>query len=208
MQEIQVRLASLQAMQKVVLGEESQAVGHWLEEQGLSQAPRLVDTIKTEAGWEDAVETVLGECLESVCVEDIEKVVASCSRIKNGRLVLLDETPVPQTTQSPDTLASKVQAPVSLTGFLDAIQVADDLHAALKLRKHLAPGQSVITKEGIWMGGNWMRLARSTAGQSSVLQRKNEIRALEKKLATQQQRVKTLESDLEACQGKLNAPRT
>lgn len=205
LQETQIRLASLQAMQKVVLGEESQAVGHWLEEQGLSQAPRLVDTIKTEAGWEGAVETVLGECLESVCVEDIEKVAASCSRIRDGRLVLLDETPVPQTARSPGTLASKVQAPVSLAGFLDAIQVADDLRAALELRRHLAPGQSVITKEGIWMGGNWMRLARSTAGQSSVLQRKNEIRTLEKKLAVQQRGIETLESDLEACQSELNA---
>ena len=55
------------------------------------------------------------------------------------------------------------------------------------------------------MGRNWMRLARSTAAQSSVLQRKNEIRKLEKKLASQQQAEKALESDLEACQGELNA---
>lgn len=205
LQETQLRLASLQAMQNMVLGEESQAVGRWLEEQGLSQAPRLIDTIKAEAGWEGAVETVLGECLESICIEDIEQVAAACSRIRDGRLILLDQTPVPQTARTSETLAAKVQAPVSLGGFLDTILVASDIQAALEQRRNLSPGQSVITQEGIWMGRNWMRLARGTAAQSSVLQRKSDIRKLEKKLASQQQATKALESDLEACQGELNA---
>ena len=205
LQETQVRLASLQAMQKVALGEESQAVGHWLEERGLRQAPRLMDTIQTEAGWEAAVETVLGEYLESVCVEDIEKIAASFSQIENGRLTLLDRTQMEHTVRTRDTLLSKVRAPVSLPGILGTIHTANDLQEALEHRKSLHPGQSVITKDGVWIGGNWLRLARSTVEQSSVLQRKIVIRELEKELASQQRTIETLESDLETCQRELDS---
>lgn len=203
LQDMQVRLASLQALQKAVLGEEGQAVGNWLEHQGLSQAPRLMDTIKTEPGWEGAVETVLGDYLESVCVEDIEQAAASCNQIGTGRLVMLDQSsPVPA-VQTHGTLASKVQAPVDLTELLGNIHVAADIHLALKRRKALGPGQSVITKEGIWMGGNWLRVARTAADQGNVLQRKREIRTLEKTVASQDRLVETLVSDLDACQREL-----
>ena len=205
LQTTQVRLASLQAMQEMALGRESQAVGQWLKERGLHSAPRLMDTIKTEAGWEAAVETVLGDYLESVCVEDIEKIAASFSQIESGHLTLLDQTPAAQTAKARGTLLDRVQAPVNLTGILGEIHTADDLQQAMKRRKSLRPGQSVITREGVWMGNNWLRLARSAVEQSSVLQRKTEIRELEKKLASKQKTLQVLESDFESRQRELES---
>ena len=202
LRDLQVRHASLQALQKVVLGGE-ETVNRWLEHEGLSEASRLMDNIRTEAGWESAIETVLGEYLESVCVEDIEQVVESCSRIETGHLVMLEPGSPASASLAEGTLASKVHSPVDLTEFLGSIHVAEDLQHALERRKMLEPGQSVITREGIWMGSNWLRIARATADQGNVLQRKRDIKALEKKIESQEQLTGTLESDLEACQGEL-----
>ncbi len=203
LQDMQVRLASLQALQKVVLGEEGQAVGNWLEQQGLNQAPRLMDTIKTEPGWEGAVETVLGDYLESVCVQDIEQAAVSCSQIETGRLIMLGQNSSVQTIRAHGTLASKVQAPVDLTELLGNIHIAADIHLALERRKTLESGQSVITREGIWMGSNWLRIARTATNQGNVLQRKREIRRLEKAVTSQGRRVDALVSDLDASQHEL-----
>ena len=43
---MQAELSSLQALQRVVLGEEGKDVSKWLDEHGLSKAPRLMDQIK------------------------------------------------------------------------------------------------------------------------------------------------------------------
>ena len=202
LQDMQVRHASLQALQKVAAGEE-QAVCHWLEDQGLVEAPRLIQAIRTEPGWERAVETVLGECLQAVCMEDIEQRAVSCSQIETGRLLML-ELGSPASAATPgDTLVSKVQAPVDLAEFLGNIQVAEDLQEALDRRRHLSAGQSVITREGIWMGGNWIRIARVAADQGNVLQRKRDIEALEGKIASQDRLTSALVSELEACRQKL-----
>ena len=151
------------------------------------------------------METVLGDYLESVCVEDIEKIAASFSQIESGHLTLLDQIPAAQTAKARGTLLDRVQAPVNLTGILGEIHTANDLQQAMERRKSLRPGQSVITREGVWMGNNWLRLARSAVEQSSVLQRKTEIRELEKKYASKQKTLQVLESDLESRQRELEA---
>ena len=42
-----------------------------------------------QEGWDKAVETVLGEYLQAVCVDDIEPVTESISRLKSGRVTVL-----------------------------------------------------------------------------------------------------------------------
>ena len=42
----------------------------WLREQHLADRPRLAEGLKVEAGWELAVETVLGADLQAVLVDD------------------------------------------------------------------------------------------------------------------------------------------
>ena len=58
------RLESLLALQHAAL--EGEANLQWLKSQGLDTAPRLAKAIKVTRGWETAVETVLGQWLQSV----------------------------------------------------------------------------------------------------------------------------------------------
>ena len=199
----QTQLTSLQALQRAVLGEEGQAVSAWLQQKGLSKAPRLMDTLKTEPGWEAVIETVLGDYLEAVCVEDIAQTADSLERIKTGRLMMLDHVKYKKTYILDGTLATKVDAPADLTELLGSVLIAKDIGSAFKKRETLASRQTVITQDGVWMGANWLRISRTAANEGSVLQRKREIRSLEKKLESQQQQVEKLVSVLNICQHDL-----
>ena len=202
-QSTQTQLASLQALQRVVLGEEGKAVSRWLEEHGLNNAPRLMDKIKTEPGWEAAVETVLGDYLEAVCVKDIEREAGSLKNIKTGRLMMLDQSYKNKSDNTDGTLAAKVISNVNLDMQLDNVIVARDVSSAFKKRGSLQPGQSVITKDGVWMGANWLRVSRISANKGNVLQRKRDIQKLEKEVEQHREHIETLVTKLNTCQDEL-----
>ena len=60
--------ASLEALQQASQSEKSE-VNEWLSHQQLDSAPRLLDTLEVQYGWETAIETVLGEALQSVTLK-------------------------------------------------------------------------------------------------------------------------------------------
>ena len=202
----QTELSSLQALQRVVLGEEGKDVSRWLEQHGLSDAPRLMDRLKTEDGWEAAVETVLGDYLEAVCVDEFTQIAGSVKDIKTGRMMVLGQTTSDashSSQNSSDTLVSKVKAPVDLSDKLGNVFVANDIQSALKKSASLEAGQSVITRDGVWFGSGWLRVSRIAANKGNVLQRKNEILKLEKEVQSQQEEIINMVSNLETCQREL-----
>lgn len=206
LQNKQTELSSLQALQRVVLGEEGKDVSKWLDQNGLSNAPRLMDKIKTEAGWEAAVETVLGEYLEAVCVDELSQIASSVKDIKTGRMMVLSQSASSAQSTSHalgETLVSKVKAPVDLSAKLGSIFIANNLQTALKKSASLEPDQSVITRDGVWLGVGWLRVSRIAANKGNVLQRKNEILNLEKEVQAQQNEIIQMVSDLEICQRDL-----
>jgi chromosome segregation protein len=196
----QTELASLQALQRVVLGEEGKDVSQWLEQHGLGKAPRLMDNLKTESGWEAAVETVLGDYLEAVCVKDLQQVAESLENIKTGQMLMLKQGVPDISNISNQTLAAKVTAPVDLSEKLGSVFVADNLQSAFEKSASLRAGQSVITKDGVWIGSGWLRVSRFAANKGNVLQRKNEILALQQDVQVQQDKIIKMVSELESCQ--------
>lgn len=73
---IRGRHASLEALQQAAMGQDT-GVMVWLEQHGLASAPRLAEKLQVESGWELAVETVLGDSLQALCVDDLDP-VAGC----------------------------------------------------------------------------------------------------------------------------------
>jgi len=69
LQRLNGRLASLEALQQAAL-DPGTGTAEWLKEHNLAERPRLAEGLKVEAGWELAVETVLGADLQAVLVDD------------------------------------------------------------------------------------------------------------------------------------------
>jgi chromosome segregation protein len=176
-------LASLNALQQAALGKKEKTISGWLDNQGLSANARLAENIDVESGWEKAVETVLGQYLEAVCVEGMDSVSAALSDLQQGSLTLFDTVPKDGASSvAENSLAEKVKSQYKLDNLLFGVHVADDMAQALAMRNSLADGESVITKDGIWLAKNWLRVAKDKDEKSGVLAREQEIKQLEQSL--------------------------
>ena len=181
------RLASLEALQQAAL-DHGQGVQQWLQEQGLQGLPHLAEQLHVEAGWERAVETVLGDDLQAVSLDSLDSLAETLGAFDQGSLRLLDTRPSTKTDMenAPASLFDKVRCPVDLRAWLGAVRTADSLEQALGMRNELAAHESVITLEGHWLGPNWLRYQRGEANEAGVLARQQEIETLEARTAEQE----------------------
>ncbi len=160
-----------------------------LDAWSLAQTPRLADRLGVESGWELAVETVLGGDLQARCTEGLEPLREKFDELAHGRLCLLEggaggiSGDIAEAGALP-WLADKLTAARELAGTLLAgVRAAEDFGAAWAERHHFAVGESAITREGIWFGSNWVRLARGAAGARGELLQRRELAEVETEIA-------------------------
>jgi len=196
-QQTRGRLSSLETLQESALGKRQEDVTTWLGGCGLGQAPRLAEGLEVEWGWETAVETVLGQFLEAVCSEGLDDVLGALGSLEHGNVVICDTAPGDTAAaMGAETLAARVRAPWPLPDVLGQVRVADDLQGALALRDTLGPGQSVVTREGLWLGTDWLRVSRDPDEHAGVLARESEIRVLQARSASLRASIEALETEL------------
>ncbi|MFO7706203.1 MAG: chromosome segregation protein SMC, partial [Halopseudomonas sp.] len=195
------RLASLEALQQSAL-DHGQGVREWLQEQGLQDLPPLAEQLQVDSGWERAVETVLGDDVQSVTLDDLDGLAETLGAFAQGSLRLLEARPRITAAQetSAASLLDKVRCAADLRAWLGSVRTAGSLPQALAMRSELAAHQSVITAEGHWLGPNWLRFQRGGADDAGVLARQQEIAALEAHTAEQ-------EAALEADNRRVDAQR-
>ncbi len=201
LQQLRGRQASLEALQQAAREDGSGQLGEWLASRGLSDRPRLLQTMQVAEGWQLAVETVLGDYLQAVCVDDIGPLGGMLGELERGRLALVES--YGEHYQSPEFLASKVRSGGRVNGLLAGVRVAEDLNQALAQRPALEPHQSVITRDGVWLGPNWLRVTRSADQQGGVIRRQQELETLGREIDALQRREAALEADLHAAQEEL-----
>jgi len=188
------RHASLEALQQAALGKRQGAVSEWLAGQGLSESKRLAEGLSVAEGWERAVECVLGDNLEAVCVEGMDPVLGALGSLQHGTLALFDiSNRAAASADKGTTLLSKLNAPWALDSLLGGVYVAEDLQAALALRAGLAAHESVITRDGVWLGSGWLRVARDADERAGVLQREQELKELADEIALLEEKAEQLQ---------------
>ena len=198
-QRIKGRLASLEALQQTALGQQDDAEMGWLEKHGLKDRDRLAEKIRVEQHWELAVETVLGDYLQSVFVDELESLPTMLADFHKGALNFVSSADV-NTGSAPnsETLASKVTGDINIESFLGNVLMADDLESALALRKDLKVGQSVVTPDGIWLGHNWLRISKDRDATAGVIKRQSEIEELTASIGLLERSVSDIAGELDS----------
>ena len=197
------RFASLEALQQAALGQQDDAEMGWLEKHGLNHKDRLAEKIKVEPSWELAVETVLGDYLQSVFVAELDSLSSMLVDFDKGRLNFVAGNRVnadakPATASFPETLAAKVSGDIDVESFLGNVLLASDLDAAMAMRSTLALAQSVITPDGLWIGSNWLRISKDHDATAGVIKRQAELEALTLSIAQQAEDVSRLTRELDS----------
>ncbi len=185
------RLASLEALQQAALEPDSSAADAWLHMNQLDGRPKLAQTITTEPGWEKAVELVLGSHLEAIVVDGSDAIDRCLKDIPAAQLTLLNGK-ADSSQPAAHELRSKVSGDVALHELMIGVRAADTLAQAMQARSTLADGESVITKDGLWLGRTWLRVARADS-QDSVLLRESEISDLKTALGEIESNIEELE---------------
>ncbi|GAB3351776.1 chromosome segregation protein SMC [Lysobacter tyrosinilyticus] len=198
------RLSSLETLQHAALGQEQGAASEWLRQRGLDNAARVGEKLTVEQGWENAVESALGQLIEGVLVEAPEALVDAIGDLGEGRLALVD----PQNDAvafAPTSLASKVTGPIAIRRILAKLHAAENLSEARALLPQLGDGESIITRNGERLGAGWVRVLRSGAAKQGALLREREIQELRAKIEELQQREHELERGITAWRDRLLA---
>jgi chromosome segregation protein len=214
----QGRLMSLNALQQAALGLAQGKVTEWLSANTLSERPRLAQQLNVEHGWERAVETVLGSYLEAVSVDAIDSIATRLDSLQVGAVSFFSDGG--STPQNVDTarLLAKVQGPAAIGALLSGIIAVDSLGEALAKRPTLLSGESVITRDGLWIGRDWLRVSRDKDVHAGVIGREKEMRdlresveaaeqlrdSLQDQIAQARERVAALESRRDSLQQDVN----
>ncbi len=204
LQEQRGRLASLQALQQAALGQTDAVVTGWLQAQGIGGNARLAERLRVDSGWETAVETVLGSHLQAVCVEAMAPLAGALASFGAGTLGLFAPHGAPVDAASP-LLAARVRADFDLGSLFAGVHAAESLAEALAMQPRLAHGESVVTREGVWLGRDWLRLARDSDARAGVIQRTREIAGLEQAHELERAREAELDGSLDEAREELRA---
>ncbi|WAH57261.1 chromosome segregation protein SMC [Pseudomonas silvicola] len=192
LQRLNGRMASLEALQQAAL-DPGTGTAEWLRDQQLDQRPRLAEGLRVDAGWELAVETVLGADLQAVLVDDFNGLALAA--FEQGDLRLL--TAAGGSPSVPGSLLDKVHSSTDLSAWLGQVKPVETLDDALAGRAHLQPGQSLISRDGYWVGRHFLRVSRASDAQGSVLARGQELENLGLERDEREAALATLDERLE-----------
>ncbi|TXR40676.1 chromosome segregation protein SMC [Ectopseudomonas mendocina] len=174
LQRLNGRLASLEALQQAAL-DPGQGAGDWLREQNLLQRPRLAEGLRVEAGWELAVETVLGADLQAVLLDDFAGL--DFASLEQGELRLA--SPASGDARRAGSLLDKIESSHDLSPWLASVRPVESLEQALTARAQLVDGESLISRDGYWVGRHFLRVRRAAEADSGVLARGQELERLQ-----------------------------
>jgi chromosome segregation protein len=189
---------STEALQQAALGKVSGKVTQWLTANTLEQRPRVAQQLRVEHGWERAVETVLGSYLEAVCVEGLDSVAELLGSFDGGHLAVVSVAEAADAVHNSASLQAKVHGSTILSSVLSTVYTAETLGEALGRRRRLNAGESVVTRDGVWLGTDWLRLSRDEDPRSGVIEREESLRELRGRVYGLAEQVKELEDKLEA----------
>ena len=197
LQQAQGSLVSTEALQQAALGKASGKLTQWLKSKSLDLQPRLAQQLRVDKGWDRAVETVLGAYLEAVCVDGLDSVTELLGSFDGGHLAVVSTSEGVSPASAPGSLQSKVQGGSLLGSMLAAVHTADTLSDALQVRRGLKAGESVVTRDGIWLGTDWLRVSRDADPHTGVIEREESLRQIREQVAALESELKELELRLE-----------
>jgi chromosome segregation protein len=188
---------STEALQQAALGKVSGKVTEWLKSKSLDRQPRVAQQLRVDRGWERAVETVLGSYLEAVCVDGLDSVTDLLDSFDGGHLAVVAMGDTSGEARDSASLQAKVQGTTVLNSVLSSVYTAETLNEALGRRRRLAAGESVVTRDGIWLGSDWLRISRDADPHTGVIEREETLREMSTLVTGLADEVKDLEHRLE-----------
>jgi chromosome segregation protein len=209
-QRLQGQQSSFEALQQTALGQSDHQTISWLTKNNLHQSSRLAQHIEVEAGFELAVEKVLGSYLQAVCIEKINDIESYLSDFQSGNICFMakhTEININNNINLNNKLLSskiKMKSSFNLLPLLTNIYVVDTLIEAKELLSNLSDDASVITKEGIWLSQSWLKILKEKDPSVGVFAREQELKKISLKLNEIELNISELNEEIKQNQENLS----
>lgn len=167
-QQLQAQMTALESMQ---VSESDQKPAEILAELDIDSAP-LWQFLDIEPGWEKAVETAC-QMWHSALVLERDPEPETLSALSGARLLL--ETAFSE-VKSENALSTKITNP-SFPSWMNQIKILEQMDAPAEFSTVLGDFQSGVTKEGDWIGPDWIVLSGAD-NQAGVMERASQLRDL------------------------------
>jgi len=183
----EARSSALERLQHRLEGNEG--LSEWLTKHQLDALPRLWQSIQIEKGWEDALESVLRERLNSSYLERLEVAKDWVGDSPPGKWALFEATTPSIQKPNDETLHGKEGWKLlewyltcdnagikSVLGeWLSGIFVVESVQEGLLQRTKLAPGEMLVTREGHFFTRHSLTYYAPDSQMHGVLVRQREI---------------------------------
>ena len=183
-QELRQQAANLQALQDAALSLNVPEAESWISDNSLNAARRLGENLSVVPGWENAVESVMGRFMQALQVDDLTVFASTLSQLSDGDLALVELSaeqaayPRNDALQLP-TLRSLLRADaLAGSSLLHGVYAAESADVALGKRHVLKAGESIITREGFWVGPDWIRVLHDEDQSQGIIERGQAIEAI------------------------------
>jgi chromosome segregation protein len=205
------RLTALQSLQEQV--SRAGELEPWLESHSLKRNPHLWQAVHIREGWEDALEAVLRERLNSIGLEDLGSVHALLSDPPPGKVsfhrLSAGQGQVAAAPQGLQRLAdyvtcSDTRVAAVLDDWLHQVYVLPDAGRGVELSRELAPGALLVTSLGHIFTPTSVSFHAADSEVHGILSRQREIEALyaerndiDRELTAAMEQVRGLQAELE-----------
>ena len=204
--ELAARLNALKHLQSRL--DHNQKLQAWLAKHRLEGLPRLWNSLRIGAGWEDALESVLGERLNSIALENIEQAQEWLGDAPPAAVTVFDQNQcpsaspllplgegwdegTPQAGEGMIPLSHYVSwvdgsPPAFLKDWLENIYVTENAAADFSQHKELPRGAMLVSRAGHVFTRHSIRFHAPQSELHGVLARQREIQQLQADLEVKQ----------------------
>ncbi|MFH2211455.1 MAG: chromosome segregation protein SMC [Pseudomonadota bacterium] len=203
---IEARLHALQQVQNRL--EHNHKLKAWLDKHKLDALPRLWQEVRIEPGWEDALESILGERLKAIALPDMADAEIMLADAPPSPLALYEARQETLDSGNPELtpLRQWVQGPEALLNeWLHGVYAIADCGEAWVMRQHLQAGESLVCREGHVFTCSSVNFYAPQSELHGVLARQREIEVLGEEVEQGSLDVKARQADFAATESALKA---
>ncbi|WP_166263675.1 chromosome segregation protein SMC [Marinobacter caseinilyticus] len=201
-QTLKANLNSQQALLDEQMGGQDTDLQAWLAQYQLAKLPRLAHRLDIDPEWSFAVEQVMGNLSQSLCVSSLSELETALVEAPKG-VAVVEHTSRANTARTGQGLLSKVGSAGGFSALLSSINIASSLQDAIARRDSLPEASSFLTQDGIWIGRHWLRMPLSDAGQVGVIERQRRVEQLQGECEAESETLEGLEEALTAVQTRM-----
>ena len=205
--QVEAKLAALQQLQQQTDNDKN--LHQWLANHQLDQLPRLWQSIRIEAGWENALEAVLRERLNAIALQKLDE-TAAWDNAPPGKLAVFAADgasaallqPCELTPLSKFVTCQDERATLVVADWLSGVYATETLAQALSQRGQLPAGAWQVTPQGHLIGAHSVLFHAPDTQVHGVLARQREIESLQQQ--AQQQSAALEQGKQQAAQAEEN----